>query len=289
MSLLLLFVGCLHRPPSTPATSAANPTSKQGPGGGTMYREPEDWPEAVRAPMLANQARGLLLASRDHYAWQATDRVAEGVQSRALIGPAGMGTYVVEQTGVDSATVHFMRETPESLTSVVRVAFDARQPDGVLQPAADLPVDLGSDLAHSYFATHYAQMDPRFIPKWPTYNVDVVPWSDVPDEGWAVYLVPSAADYSHVPLGGGYRVHMSPDGRVVQAFDALSVGVIEVDVTALKKQQGMFVTSVLTPIPDATYIAFANIWDVVLFTVTGDAAWGMAGPNLYWMELPEEK
>lgn len=251
-----------------------------------MYGDPADWPAAVRDPMVAAQTRGLLLARRHTYGALAADRFAEAVGEHLLPSlPVGSGASVVELRG-DDATVHLLQEGPTGVVSVGRVDFDASHASGVFRAATDVVLDPTSGLARSYRAIRLAAADPRYVLKWPTYDADVVPWSDTPADGWAVYLVPSTTDVAHVPLGGGYRVHVSADGATVEAFDALSKTVLEVSVGAMQDGKGMFTSSVLTPVPDATYVAFSKFWRVTMFVVTEDSAWGMSGDALYWLALP---
>lgn len=274
MLTLVLLAGCAHRPPEAAAKR-------------TMVLDPAGWPEAVRAPMLAAQVRGLTLARRDAYAWRASDRVAEAVGTPLLPAlPEDLRGYVIDERGPERAFVHFVRETPGGLASAVRVLCDAAHPDCAVESASDIPWNADSELARRHRATLAAIADPRFVRKVQSYNPDVVPWSDDGDEGWAVYLVPGASDYAHVPLGGGYRAHVSPDGATVIAFDALSNGVLDVPVSELRGKDAAYTATVLTPLPDATYIMFSKIWDISMFVITRDAVWGMVrGDTLSWMPL----
>ncbi len=247
-----------------------------------MVSDPRAWPAGTEELIAQSMARGMQLARRDRYAWVASDRVLESAAARE-----GLGGYVIEERGPESATVHFVRDADAGLVSALRVTIDPATPEGVLQLPGDQPIEDDAPLAQSWRASSAARSDSNFVAKWPSYNVDAVPWSANPAEGWAVYLIPSATDYAHVPLGGGYRAHVSADGRRVESFDPLSNAVVEFPID----QEGlaMVTASILTPVPNESYFAWAYTWHRPLTLVTPDVSvWMIVEGGVFWGALPPE-
>ncbi len=272
----LVYAAPASAAPETPITMDQAKAELAPHGDGKLHGNPADWPEAERGPMLAEQARGLLLARREGYRALAAGLFASNMTD-------ALGAEVVELHG-DEATVHAVRPAPGGFVSVARVEFDAGHPTGVLQPVSDQPLDTTGSTASQ--ATQLAAADPRFVQKWPKYQADCVPWSDVAGDGWAVYLTPATTDPAHSPLGGGYRVHVSADGKTIVDYVPLSRAVIEVPLDKMEGGAGMFTATAFTPVPDATYIAYSKIHAVTLYVVTSDAAWGINGDALYRLDLP---
>lgn len=280
--LLLGLAACAHKNP---------PSSVGADGGAVAVCDPRGWPEATRAPMLAAQARGLELAARDRYAWEGSDRMVEALRAQTLedLQRSRISGYVIDARG-DAPVVHFLGMDGPTITPVLDVRFDGDHPQGLAVPLAGAsPLDPESEEAREFRAIKTATADPGFVLEAPNYNPDVLPWSTDPAEGWAVYLIPGAADEDAVPLGGGYRAHVSADGNTILEMLPLSRTVMSVPVTTLHQSEGaMFITTVLTPLPDATYIAFANIWTIQLVVSTQDnGVWIVSGDRLCWTELSD--
>lgn len=226
--------------------------------------DPADWPASAREPMRLAQARGLALARHDRYAWLASDRLTEANPGGVL----GVDGYLVAEKADGSAEVLFIDE--ETLTVRVRVSFSQAMPNGWAETVTH-PLDPA--LAPAFLATRAAPKDPRVIPKAPRYNADVL----ADETGWLVYLVPAATDLSDVPLGGGYAVHVQPDGRSVDSVTPISQGILSVPVDRLRAEKGLFAATVLTPLPDPTYVAFAATWEITLAVVTAKGTWLLGG------------
>lgn len=278
--LLSILLACGPRPP--PASS--------GEVLGAANCDPNAWPDAAREPMLAARELGLRLAARDRYGWEATDRVAEALKATPAEAAKALAVtgYVIEENDT-GAVVHFTHVEGGQVTPVFDVSFDATHLEGTATRIENpTPAGLDTFVARASLAVRSATTDARFVPKANAYNPDVLPWSGDPAEGWAVYLIPGAASFDAVPLGGGYRAHVSADGATVLDMEPLSAGVLSVPVSQLQAQAGgLYMTSVLTPLPDATYIAFSNIWKVPLGVVVADGAWLMSGAGLCF--APMEK
>lgn len=273
--LLMSALGCAKRAP--PASAPLGPDA--------LVCDPAGWPEALRAPLLESQEAGLQLARRDRYGWMATDRLAEahGGDPIAAMQALGVSGYIIETSEDTRGVVHFLRAGSE-LLEVAQVVFEPASPQGRLI-ALSAPAAPTDSVASAFRAMHSARTDLRFIPKTARYNPDVLPWSADPAEGWAVYLLPGATSLSAVPLGGGYRAHVSPDGSTVLEMLALSQTVLEVPVETIQREKAFFMTTVLTEVPNASYVAFSAIWGIPIAVAATEASFILAGDQLCWARL----
>lgn len=268
--LLLLTLACAARqaPVTSPADIAALPTPDNC--------DPATWPERIRAPLQEARDRGFRLARRDHFAWQATDRVTEATGGIDRVAKAwGLVGYVIEDTSETDAVVSFIGFVEGEPRVQARVAFDAAHPNGVYEAVPAAPASLASVLP--LVAGAAAQQDARLVRTWPgTYNLDVLPWSADPAEGHAVYVIPGATDWNAVPFGGGYRVHVSQDGQTVLGFEALEPAVQTLPLVEIERAGVRPAYVLAAPVPDATHVSFARIWKTPLLAIAG-------GRDLYYL------
>jgi hypothetical protein len=182
---------------------------------------------------------------------------------------------------IDDGLVRFVDEAGRTVGAVRFATPDA---PGVFT-AEDAPPD--PTLLARRTALVSAFEDPRFVAMVERYNPDVLPWSDAPDDGWAVYLVPGAQRLEHVPLGGGWLAHVSPDGATVLSMSAVSKSVLDVPVSELRgNPDSLFAATSLAPLPDPTWIAFSTIWGIPLVVITSEKeAWLIDGARLCYTPI----
>lgn len=248
--IALLWLACAHRAPLAAVDG--------------VECDPQRWPARVRADFARAVAVGDALARRDRFAWEATDRVFEALSPGD--SPSAFHGYVVDETTA-GAVVHFGRLGADGVALVATVEFDTAAPHGRFRPAPAGAV-MPPELARPFLARVAAASDRGFVQRSASYNVDALPWSDDPADGFAVYLIPAAKDYDAVPLGGAWRAHVDAGGAQVVAMEPLEPSIRTVPVRTLREAGSITVVQI-EGVPDASLVAWSRIWQVPVAAVNG--------------------
>lgn len=226
--------------------------------------------DSDRAAIERTTRRGLAIHRQDQLAWHATDyALAQGLLSdNASAG----GFFSVAGEGQAGST--YFISTARGKQGVVRIDSDA---SGQLTGEA-LEGGLPAVLQPRWNAVQTAKADPRLAVCGERVNTVVLPNDE--GDGWLVYVMSATADERRVFLGGHNRVEVDPAGRVIRkvehsakscaAFDA-------VQLRALKRTEGFFLSHLVSPYPWETDVMQSLTYAVPLTRVATTGIWRIEG------------
>lgn len=239
-------------------------------------------PVPVEAWSLERVAHlGREIYRHDIAAWVATDVVlafADGAP------PPDMRGWIVTPQG-DDLLVRFVREDGET----VRAGLDVLVTDGVAGPVTDASEGVLSAEEHAQFrARQTAIANLGELRCTASMNTIVLP--DPDSDGWLVWLLAATTEWGVIPVGGHYRFRISADGETLLMRDQLSNGCLNLRPPPAQDDStvGVFVTHMVSETPVETHVFLSLLNGVMLYVMTEDKLFAVAGDTITMSDLPPD-
>ena len=171
---------------------------------------------------------------------------------------------------------------------VHKALFEVR-PDARVSPRFRMAEQRAlTDEEAAQFRARNAARDEVKEPCSERYNSVVL--EDPENDGWIVYWLAATFETDVIPVGGHYRVMVSPDGNRVVRADRLSVSclIMEKQEDPDKETAALVVQHLVGPTPVETHVFLSLRHDLPFVVLTGeDEAWVVEGGEIRPFDLTE--
>lgn len=223
---------------------------------------------------------GGVLYAFDRAAWVSTDALLEKLPKDQL---TGLGGYVVETANPAFRVTYYRGSGEQALAFFVAEVREGKvvRADLLAAPVPLTPAQAA--LARARDIAARAAISAGYAPctAAPFNTVVLPPRGDGPI---GVYLLSAQTDARHWPMGGHYRLVISPDGKVL-GQRAYSRACLNLDLPGAlpngAKPVGLFVTHALDPVPTEIHVFASYNLRMPLFVSTSpDKLWRVAGRSI---------
>jgi hypothetical protein len=248
-------------------------------------------PEDLRAEVEQAQKLGLTLFLLDRASAIGTDVMRANVPSPKELG---IGAYLTLREGEDRPgdtwlVQFFTAGEPCQVLCRVRVpmAHDRKPTFEALEPPPS-----ASEAAQLLLRARATALAALGSPAQPQ-NPVILPGAAIGQEGLLVYLLAGTTRSGVAVFGKHHRVMVSPDGKTVTKFEAMSKTFLEVPLDGGPPGSvgaGLFVTHIITECPVETHVLVSLMHRTPVYVGTARGNWVVDGDKMSLLEdAPERK